>query len=58
MVGEYQINVLGVGENMSGFVCPSYGNAYSILSEDGGGRRPTRSMSPASDRFRWIRRSV
>ncbi|WP_245705803.1 Mrp/NBP35 family ATP-binding protein [Halobellus clavatus] len=43
---------------MSGFVCPSYGNAYSILSEDGGDRRPTRSMSPASDRFRWIRRSV
>lgn len=36
MFGEYQTNVLGVVENMSGFVCPSCGDAHEIFGEDGG----------------------
>ena len=36
MFGEYQTNVLGVVENMSGFVCPSCGDTHDIFGEDGG----------------------
>ncbi|WP_082356875.1 Mrp/NBP35 family ATP-binding protein [Halorubrum tropicale] len=36
MFGEYQTNVLGVVENMSGFVCPSCGDTHEIFGEDGG----------------------
>jgi len=36
MFGEYQTNVLGVVENMSGFVCPSCGDSHDIFGEDGG----------------------
>ena len=36
MFGEDQTNLLGVVENMSGFVCPSCGDAHEIFGEDGG----------------------
>ncbi|WP_196219630.1 Mrp/NBP35 family ATP-binding protein [Halorubrum sp. BV1] len=36
MFGEYRTNVLGVVENMSGFVCPSCGDTHDIFGEDGG----------------------
>jgi len=36
MFGEYRTNVLGVVENMSGFVCPTCGDAHEIFGEDGG----------------------
>ncbi|QAU14462.1 iron-sulfur cluster carrier protein ApbC (plasmid) [Halorubrum sp. BOL3-1] len=36
MFGEYQANVLGVVENMSGFVCPNCGDTHDIFGEDGG----------------------
>ena len=36
MFGEYRTNVLGVVENMSGFVCPSCGDRHEIFGEDGG----------------------
>jgi len=44
MLGEYQTNVLGVVENMSGFVCPSCGDAHDIFGEEGG-----RSLADAVD---------
>ncbi|MFD1600240.1 P-loop NTPase [Halobellus rarus] len=44
MFGEYRTNVLGVVENMSGFVCPSCGDAHEIFGEDGG-----RSLADAVD---------
>ena len=36
MFGEYRTNVLGVVENMSGFVCPSCGDTHDVFGEDGG----------------------
>src|SRR6056297_3021725 len=44
MFGEYRTNVLGVVENMSGFVCPSCGDTHDIFGEDGG-----RSLADAVD---------
>src|SRR6056297_1087091 len=36
MFAEYGTNVLGVVENMSGFVCPDCGNQHDIFGDDGG----------------------
>jgi ATP-binding protein involved in chromosome partitioning len=36
MFAEYETNVLGVVENMSGFVCPDCGNQHDIFGDDGG----------------------
>ena len=44
MFGEYRTNVLGVVENMSGFVCPSCGDRHEVFGEDGG-----RSLADAVD---------
>ena len=44
LFGEYRTNVLGVVENMSGFVCPSCGDSHDIFGEDGG-----RSLADAVD---------
>ena len=36
MFAEYETNVLGVVENMGGFVCPDCGNRHDIFGDDGG----------------------
>lgn len=36
MLGEYRTSVLGVVENMSGFVCPNCGDSHDIFGEAGG----------------------
>nr|WP_136715903.1 Mrp/NBP35 family ATP-binding protein [Halorientalis salina] len=36
MFAEYQTNVLGVVENMSGFVCPDCGGEHDIFGDEGG----------------------
>ncbi|MFC7115736.1 Mrp/NBP35 family ATP-binding protein [Natronoarchaeum sp. GCM10025703] len=36
MFAEYEANVLGVVENMSGFACPNCGDTHDIFGDDGG----------------------
>jgi len=49
------VPVLGVVENMSGFVCPKCGELTQILPE-GGGRKIAADMKvPSWGPFRWIR---
>lgn len=44
MFAEYGTNVLGVVENMSGFVCPDCGGHHDVFGDDGG-----RSLAEAVD---------
>ena len=44
MFAEYQTSVLGVVENMSGFVCPDCGGSHDVFG-DGGGRELAASVA-------------